>query len=148
MNLYLTKSLQLYKFNVSYFYLSDLVYKKYLLNKVINYQWCNNSIQLQTMPRPFPDINRLIYVPDKTELRNKISLLMSSRIYCVTSSFIYCVRNLPLVFLSSTKQAMCTGRQELWYGSFFKILNIRNITLYICYGKYEKKHLDRDLTFP
>lgn len=79
------------------------------------------------MPRPFPDINQPIYAPDKTKLRNKISLLTSSNI-----SFIDCDKtvNLPLVFLSSTKQAMCTGRQELWYGSFFKILNIRNIMLH------------------
>lgn len=32
---------------------------------------------------------------------------------------------LPLVFFSSTKQAICTGKHELWYGSFFNILKYR-----------------------
>lgn len=48
---------------------------------MVIYLWCNNNIQLQTMLRPFPDINQPIYAPDKTELRNKVSLLTSSIIH-------------------------------------------------------------------
>lgn len=78
------------------------------------------------MPRPFPGINQPIYAPGKTELRNKVSLLTSFSILYLLQQNI----NLPVVFLSSTKHAMCTGRQELWYGSFFKIL-ITKILRYI-----------------
>jgi len=64
------------------------------------------------MPRPFPDINPLVYVPDKIKLKDIASLLTDSNIihfYLQNVSKI----NLPLVFLSSTRQAICTGRQEL-----------------------------------
>lgn len=44
------------------------------------YLWYNNNIPLQTMPRPFLDINPLVYAPDKTGLKIKI-LLESLSIY-------------------------------------------------------------------